>query len=493
MSPVSRGRKKKSTGGKRKPQGGPAADNSLYRAILAEFAEIAPDEDLLDIELRASEMAAPPDDHRRKKTTAEQLLELIDYARRHPGPGAVNLLAGLRWFATYGDTADAAARALVEVLETGRQPPRWAVEIGRAEPGECWLCRDPFGEQDIVLCSFGRAGEGDHGVLALIGLGGVVDELEVIDDPAGVLAELRENLDEDDSLERISGVEARRLLTDALIRTDPMMPEHLAVEGLVINRLRLLGNIPDEPPREVEVDVDAAVERFFTANPGVENTAEHRELVEWLAVFAQQQEPRWELHVGPELLLMVADELPEELSPELLEAWIRWRAAERGLSENALDELLEMADGLYENGDPYLDGIGEDDDVEAVLERRRFALPEAHTTIGDEEVDLDPADLDDRVLLVLGEHPELHEAVAAESLDTRSAELLGTKAMVVHQLWDNEPPEVWAAARTLRDSGLDRSAVLDRLRGVLLENAHESEDGIALDIENYQRALTALG
>ncbi|MBN6035406.1 hypothetical protein [Amycolatopsis sp. 195334CR] len=493
MSPVSRGRKKKSTGGKKKPSGGGVADTGFYRAVLAEFAEIGPDEDLLGIELLAAEVAAPPHDHRRKKTTLEQLLELIDYARRHPGPGAVNLLAGLRWFATHGDAADAAARALVEVLETGQQPPAWTAEIGRAEPGECWLCRDRFGEQHIVLCTFSRAGEADHGVLALIGLGGVVDELEVIDDPAGVLAELRENLDEEDTLERISGPEARLALTDALLRTDPMLPEHLAVEGLVIARLRTLGAIPDEPPQDVKVDLDQVIGRFFTANPEVEETEEHRELVEWLVAFAQQQEPRWELHVGPELLLMMADELPAELSPELLEAWIRWRADERGLSEDALDELLEMVESLYDDSDPYLDGVEEDDDVEAVLERRRFALPEAHTTIGDEEVDLDPADPDDRVLLVLGEHPELHEAVAAEALDAGSAELIGTKAMVVHQLWDNEPPEVWAAARTLRDSGLDRSAVLDRLRGVLRESAHESEDGIALDIENYQRALTALG
>ncbi|AXB45926.1 hypothetical protein A4R43_28445 [Amycolatopsis albispora] len=485
---MSRGRKKKPAGGKKKPQASSAAENSLHNRILAEFAEIEPDEDLLEIELRAAEVAAPGMDPLSDRAT-KQLLDLISYARRRPGPGTANLLAALRVFAATGQPAVKADEALRELMAKGLRPPVWAERIGRAEPGECWLCRDRFDEQHIVLCSFSREGESDHAILALIGLGGEIDELEVIGDPAGVLAELRENLGEEDVLERISGDRARQLLTDALIRTDPLMPEQLAIESLVISRLRLLGEVPPDLV-DADIDVEAAASRFLAANP--EFGEEHRELVEWLVGFSKQFEPRWELHIGPELMVFLADDLPEEATPELVEAWIRWCAAERGLSEDALDEVLEVAEGLFDESDPYLDGVGETDDVAEVLERRRFALPDAHTTIGGEPVDLDPGDFDDRVLLVLGEHPELHEAVAGETLDPGAAELLGTKAMVVHQLWDNEPPEVWAAARTLREQGLDRTAVLDRLRRVLLQNAHESGGGIALDVESYQRALNAL-
>jgi hypothetical protein len=34
---------------------------------------------------------------------------------------------------------------------------------------------------------------------------------------------------------------------------------------------------------------------------------------------------------------------------------------------------------------------------------------------------------------------------------------------VVRQLWDGDPPEVWEAARRLRDAGRSRDWVLDRL------------------------------
>ncbi|MGA6165942.1 hypothetical protein [Amycolatopsis magusensis] len=490
MSPVSRGRKKKPAGGRKKSSAA-AAENSAHRRILAEFAALEPTADLLEVEVLGSEAAvwrAGPGE----KSVERQLLDLIAHARRHPGPGAANLLATLRVFAVDGQAQSEADAALRELMAAGVEPPPWTDVVGRAQAGACWLCRDRFDEEHLLLCVFERAGEPDHGLLVGIGLGGEIDELELVENPAEVLAELRANLAEEDTLERVSGSVARRQLAHAIVRTHTWLPENAILEGLLISRQRLLG---DPPPdiEDPEVDVEAAARRFFAANPDIEDDEEHRELVEWLVEFSRQVEPRWAMHIGPELLVLLADELPEEASPELLEAWIRWRAAERELSEDALDELLEIATGFFEGSDPYLDGVGEDEDVEEVLDRRQFALPEASTTIGDEEVDLDPNDLDDRVLLVLGEHPELHEAVANEELDPGSAELLGTKAMVVHQLWDNDPPEVWAAARALRDRGVDRQHVLERLRTVLLENASpESDGGMELDIENYRRALTRL-
>ena len=55
---------------------------------------------------------------------------------------------------------------------------------------------------------------------------------------------------------------------------------------------------------------------------------------------------------------------------------------------------------------------------------------------------------------------------------------------VVQQLWDGDPPEVWEAARRLRDAGRSRDWVLDRLARTW--DAHGGDD------ERYVAALKEL-
>jgi hypothetical protein len=55
---------------------------------------------------------------------------------------------------------------------------------------------------------------------------------------------------------------------------------------------------------------------------------------------------------------------------------------------------------------------------------------------------------------------------------------------VVQQLWDSDPPEVWEAARLLRDAGRSRDWVLDRLARTW--DAHGGDD------ERYVGALKEL-
>jgi hypothetical protein len=47
-------------------------------------------------------------------------------------------------------------------------------------------------------------------------------------------------------------------------------------------------------------------------------------------------------------------------------------------------------------------------------------------------------------------------------------------AAVVQQLWDGDPPQVWQAARRLRDAGRSRHRVLDRLARTW--DAHRGDD-----------------
>jgi hypothetical protein len=82
-------------------------------------------------------------------------------------------------------------------------------------------------------------------------------------------------------------------------------------------------------------------------------------------------------------------------------------------------------------------------------DRRTFAARPADGTY--DEIDLswlDPADPDDRRILIEAEHPELHEALREEwdEIDlhgqTMSPRLhLAMHESVANQLWDDDPPE----------------------------------------------------
>jgi hypothetical protein len=115
------------------------------------------------------------------------------------------------------------------------------------------------------------------------------------------------------------------------------------------------------------------------------------------------------------------------------------------------------------------------------------------TELGDEEADLEPTDPQQRRLLVIGEYPEYHEAIAAETFDGQPRMELELRVSVVDQLWDNEPSEVWDAVRRLRDGGLERAEILDRLGEVFDKQLQAGEnDEVTYDLDEYRRALLAL-
>jgi hypothetical protein len=120
----------------------------------------------------------------------------------------------------------------------------------------------------------------------------------------------------------------------------------------------------------------------------------------------------------------------------------------------------------------YLDDLSPDTspaDVEDVLDCRVFTMPCADATIDDEEFpELDPADPDERGLLIQGEHSECHEAVT-------------------DPVWEGQ------TARRLREVDMDRHDVLHTLAvmaGHLYFVLAREEQ---YDADAYRRALNALG
>ncbi len=118
---------------------------------------------------------------------------------------------------------------------------------------------------------------------------------------------------------------------------------------------------------------------------------------------------------------------------------------------------------------------GSPDDVE----RHLFAMPYGGTRVGGTDYRfLDPADEDERRLLIIGEHPPAYHAVWTDPDDV--GELGGTNPwlhitideIVINQLWDDTPSEVWSAAQRLTNAGRQRWDVIHKIAGLLGRHMH---------------------
>jgi hypothetical protein len=218
------------------------------------------------------------------------------------------------------------------------------------------------------------------------------------------------------------------------------------------------------------------------------------------------------LNEGPEL---PDDEF--EALPATVRAWAEWAGRRAGLPDAAMAELREAVDDMAcsigrpgdavpvasDVADAYLAGLDLDDvrpeDLPDLLERRMFAAPAVRTRFGDEEFPfLDPSDPDDRGMLIEGEHPEYHEALAdpePDTVDGVSPRLhITVHEIVANQLWDDDPPEVWQAAKRLSATGMDRHDVLHAIGEVLVQHLHEALTGSGpSDPARYVEQIDMLG
>lgn len=139
-------------------------------------------------------------------------------------------------------------------------------------------------------------------------------------------------------------------------------------------------------------------------------------------------------------------------------------------------------------------------DVERTMDRRVFTMPFYGTTIRGEDFDrLNPADPDERGLLIEGEHPEYHEALADPLWDGDVDGVNPRLHFVIHeivanQLWADDPPEAWQAAQRLRDQGMVRHDILHELMGAAVKHLHPAlAESEPYDADGYRRSLNDLG
>ena len=511
MSPVSRARKKN-------PQPAAHSVNGLFKDVLRDFSGLAAEPGPFDVELLASEVLGQWWDLviEGDAEGGEQLgLELIAFAQRKITPGAAALLAALKVVAETDEERTAAADALGVVLGRGIPEPEWAASVGQVTVGECWRTGDVYGDESSLLCVFSR-GDATLGLLALLDFTerGRVRDLVVIDAPIEVLTEMRAQAAEDAELvvlDKIEPADAHRLLVDGIAETDGMEEPEVGADyarfhAIALTWCRALPSpsAPLEIQEWTAAQREAAVDEFVAASGLPE-----REIARLLVDHGCETEPANPLRVGPEKLARFLEallggeyELEDEdaLAPVVL-AWAAWAGARDGLSEVAVAALVAdvteyLEEYLAEEPDEdepndYLDGTEAPEEVLAVVERRRFAVPSLNTVIGDEELtDLDPGDPEQRRLLVIGEHPEYHESLADDSFDGEPRLHLALKTTLVDQLWDDSPEEVWPAALRLAERGLSRDEVLGELVAVLEGQLEETgEDRLDYDLDGYREAL----
>jgi hypothetical protein len=143
-----------------------------------------------------------------------------------------------------------------------------------------------------------------------------------------------------------------------------------------------------------------------------------------------------------------------------------------------------------------LSPLASNTEVERTADRRRFAVPSLNTTVdGESFAQLDPADPDERALLIKGEHPELHEdpdaETDAEGFSPRFH--LTMHEVIANQLWDNDPPEVWQAAQRLRAQGMERHDILHKLLEVMVTHMYPVlTKQEPFDTDAYRRDLNKL-
>ena len=115
-------------------------------------------------------------------------------------------------------------------------------------------------------------------------------------------------------------------------------------------------------------------------------------------------------------------------------------------------------------------------------ERRQFAAPRTTGEFDDIDLSLlDPADPDDRHILIRAEHPELEPALESGRREIHlDGETINPTLhitmheVVANQLWDDKPPEVWETAQRLLAAGYERHEILHMLASIVAADVFDT-------------------
>lgn len=112
---------------------------------------------------------------------------------------------------------------------------------------------------------------------------------------------------------------------------------------------------------------------------------------------------------------------------------------------------------------------------------------------------LDPADRDERRLLIEAEHPmlrqalrdDVHEVVLDGQVMNPNLHI-ALHEIVAERLWADDPPETWPTAQRLAALGYDRHEVLHMIMSVLSDEIYQAMQGPGATPQNQERTRAAL-
>ncbi|HEY8480364.1 MAG TPA: hypothetical protein VIL71_11080 [Spirillospora sp.] len=480
----------------------------------------------LDAELIVSEILGSWWGHRVPDGDVEEVIgeSLVDYAAAAGTPAALALLTGMAYMGTPRQAAKA-ERAALELMDNGVARPGWADRVGMVAPEGCYVSRDVFGDQDSIICVYSYGGAERHAMVVLVdrNKAGVVQPVTGPDGRTGgppvigmvrdawVSSRVDKLLDHcrregrDNPLMRFEDLDPRdtkALLRSALDLTnatdDPPVNENFgSYHAFVRARVDILppgGRLPQPPV--YGADRRATIAARFLASDEAEDLSDRSaasRCVDLIIDYGCNHDFGRPLRVSPiKCEMFLLDWLPrkvllspseQEAIPHVLAAWVRWAGKRTGLPEEGIRSTLDaLWDATAKFTEAYrdpsafgldrelVDRLLPDGDLEA-LPRRAFALPflsGTHRRSGRHGYinlsALNPADPDDRRIILEFEHPGADE------------EHIEAHERLTERLWNGEPPELWETAQALLDVGYERHEILHRLIDVLDYRGSDPED-----------------
>jgi hypothetical protein len=451
--------------------------------------------DPLKAELETATFMSIP--HAMGKATPQ---EVEDFIAKIMVDGAVSLrtpdgAALLRLLALLGSPATkrAASQGLGRLTQAGVYPPDWVTEAGKPVPAQAWRRYDVFGDHEVVAVTFSY-GEAEHAIVAQVDLTGLPTAVMVgvTPNPADVIEGITRDDDESERVEPISLAEARWRLEEPLDRceADPIpgsSPDTAVFLPVMRSRVRRLPAGDGLPvPSFSADDRKAAVDEFLASPLAAEavaaDEAATRFWAEVLTGYSSHVPGEPPGQVGPRKLThILLGNVPsiftltpaqrQHLEPAVT-AWIQWSAAHRSLDDQATARLTERLPGVFSRFDQAYDDDG------AALARTYMADLAAS--------DVDFSWLTDRVgrRMFAVPMPEPDEASELRDAGDPQARRARTEAefadctppggltreqfmaavhRVISELWDDDPPETFAAARVLFSDGRNRHDVIHAL------------------------------
>ncbi len=443
---------------------------------------------------------------------------LVDHAGRAGTPAALALLTGMAYLGTPRQAAKA-ERAALELMERGVARPGWADRVGMVAPEECFVSRDVYGDQDSVVCTYTYGGAERHALVVLVDrnkagalqyqgdpfgaaarsgrppTSGMIRDAWVSSQVDKLLDHCRRE-GRDNPLMRFEQLDPRdtkALLQSALDLTDdiddpPVNENFGSYHAFVRARVGILppgGRLPQPPV--YGRDRRATIAARFLASDEAEDLSDRSaasRCVDRIIDYGCTHDFGRPLRVSPiKCEMFLLDWLPrkvllspteQEAVPHVLAAWVRWAGKRTGLPEEGIRATLDAVwDATAKFAEAYrdpaafgldrelVDRLLPDGELEA-LPRRAFALPflsGTHRQTGRHgSIDLstlDPADPDDRRIMLEFEHPGADEAH------------LSAHERLTERLWRGDPPQLWETAQALLDVGYERHEILHKLIDVL--------------------------